>query len=129
MIGHRLKETRPDVVFHLAAQSLVLESYKNPIANWMTNILGTVNLLDALRELDKPCAAIMVTTDKVYENKEWLYPYRDNDRLGGNDPYSASKSACELAISSYRTSRKPIYYSLMITPINPAIKNIACYAA
>lgn len=104
MIGHRLKETRPDVVFHLAAQSLVLESYKNPIENWMTNVLGTVNLLDALRDLDKPCAAIMVTTDKVYENKEWLYPYRENDRLGGNDPYSASKAACELAISSYRTS-------------------------
>ena len=104
MIGHRLKETRPDVVFHLAAQSLVLESYKNPIANWMTNILGMVNLLDALRDLDKPCAAIMVTTDKVYENKEWPNPYRENDRLGGNDPYAASKAACELAISSYRTS-------------------------
>lgn len=104
MIGHRLKETRPDVVFHLAAQSLVLESYKNPIENWMTNVLGTVNLLDALRGFDKPCAVIMVTTDKVYENKEWLHPYRENDRLGGNDPYSASKAACELAISSYRTS-------------------------
>ncbi|MDP1842866.1 MAG: CDP-glucose 4,6-dehydratase [Sediminibacterium sp.] len=95
---------QPDVVFHLAAQPLVLRSYKEPELTYETNVLGTGNLLKALRNLDKPCSIVLITTDKVYENKEWIYPYRENDRLGGYDPYSSSKAACEILIQSYRQS-------------------------
>ncbi|GAB5436934.1 CDP-glucose 4,6-dehydratase [Falsiruegeria mediterranea] len=104
LVRDRVAEARPDVVFHLAAQPLVLASYDDPVANWDSNVMGTVHVLDALRQLDDPCAAVMITTDKVYENREWLHPYREGDRLGGHDPYSASKSACEIAIASYRKS-------------------------
>ncbi len=102
---HRLiAETRPDFVFHLAAQPLVRRSYRDATYTWETNVLGTVNVLDALRQLSHPCAAVMVTTDKCYENREWLYGYRENDPLGGHDPYSSSKAAAELAIASWRNS-------------------------
>ncbi|MGB8853807.1 MAG: CDP-glucose 4,6-dehydratase [Pirellulales bacterium] len=97
-------ETSPDFVFHLAAQPLVRRSYRKATYTWETNVLGTVHVLDALRQLDKPCAAVMVTTDKCYENREWLYGYRENDPLGGHDPYSSSKAAAELAIASWRNS-------------------------
>jgi CDP-glucose 4,6-dehydratase len=92
---------KPDFVFHLAAQSLVKDSYLNPVDTWSTNVIGTVNILESLRKLDKKCVAIMVTSDKCYENFEWVWGYRENDRLGGKDPYSASKSAAEFAIKSY----------------------------
>ena len=95
-------EVRPDIVFHLAAQPLVRESYQRPVETFATNVMGTVHLLDALRGLDGPCAAVMVTTDKVYENQESIYPYRETDTLGGHDPYAASKAACEIVIASYR---------------------------
>jgi len=100
----RVDETQPDVVFHLAAQPLVLASYDDPLATWNSNVMGTAHMLQALRGLSRPCAAVMITTDKVYENREWVHPYREDDPLGGHDPYSASKAASELVIASYRKS-------------------------
>lgn len=100
----RVDEVAPDVVFHLAAQPLVLASYEDPLDTWETNVMGTAHLLEALRGLSKPCAAVMITTDKVYENREWVHPYRESDPLGGHDPYSASKAGSELVISSYARS-------------------------
>jgi len=97
-----VRDTRPEIVFHLAAQSLVRPSYHDPLATYATNIMGTANLLDAVRGLDSIKVAVMVTTDKVYYNNEWIYPYRENDVLGGYDPYSASKAASEIVIASYR---------------------------
>ena len=97
-------ETRPEVVLHLAAQPLVRRAYAEPVATWATNVMGTIHLLEALRRLDQPCAAVLITTDKVYHNQEWLYGYRENDPLGGHDPYSSSKAAAELAIASWRSS-------------------------
>lgn len=101
-IAHLVQSARPDIVFHLAAQPLVRSSYQDPLATYATNVMGTANLLDALRGVDSCQVAIVVTTDKVYKNNEWLYPYREDDVLGGHDPYSASKAACEIVISSYR---------------------------
>ena len=95
---------QPQVVFHLAAQPLVRRSYRDPLGTWATNVQGSLNLLEALKPLQHPCAVVMVTTDKVYENQEWDYGYRESDRLGGHDPYSASKAAAELAIASWRAS-------------------------
>ena len=99
-----VQQSQPDVVFHLAAQPLVRSSYLDPLGTWSTNVNGSLHLLEALKLLKKPCAVIMVTTDKVYENREWGYGYREPDRLGGHDPYSASKAAAEIAISSWRSS-------------------------
>ena len=95
---------QPEVVFHLAAQPLVRQSYGDPLGTWATNVLGSLHLLEALKPLTNPCAVVMITTDKVYQNQEWVYGYRENDRLGGHDPYSASKAAAELAIASWRSS-------------------------
>jgi len=103
-VAARVAAVRPDVVFHMAAQPLVRRSYADPLLTWQTNVMGTVHLLDALRPLDRPCAAVIVTTDKVYENREWVHAYRETDRLGGHDPYSSSKAACELAVESWRKS-------------------------
>jgi CDP-glucose 4,6-dehydratase len=99
-----IREANPDIIFHLAAQSLVPESYKEPLLTVQVNTLGTVNLLEAVRQLALPTAIIAVTTDKCYENKEWLYGYRETDPMGGYDPYSASKAAAEILISSWRNS-------------------------
>ena len=98
-----VKEIQPDVIFHLAAQPLVRESYISPDITWETNVMGTINLLEAIRLL-KSCSVVIVTTDKVYENYSWEYSYRENDKLGGYDPYSSSKSAVELAVKSWRKS-------------------------
>ncbi|MDB5141284.1 MAG: CDP-glucose 4,6-dehydratase [Mucilaginibacter sp.] len=95
---------RPDFVFHLAAQPLVRRSYEIPSETFEVNAIGTANLLDAVKLLDNPCYSVLITTDKVYHNNEWEYPYRENDRLGGYDPYSASKACAELVIDSYRNS-------------------------
>ena len=95
---------KPDFIFHLAAKPLVKESYADPVETWQTNMIGTINILESLRYLNNKCSAIMITSDKSYENKEWVWGYRENDRLGGRDPYSASKSAAELAIKSYVNS-------------------------
>jgi len=95
---------RPDFVFHLAAQPLVRESYRRPLETYEVNTLGTAHVLEALRELRHSCAAVLVTTDKVYWNEEGRHAFRENDPLGGQDPYSASKAAAEILISSYRDS-------------------------
>ncbi|WP_029278147.1 CDP-glucose 4,6-dehydratase [Pedobacter borealis] len=95
---------QPDFIFHLAAQPLVRLSYEIPSETFEVNAIGTANVLDAVRLLEKPCTIVLVTTDKVYHNNEWEYPYRENDRLGGYDPYSASKACTELVIDSYRNS-------------------------
>lgn len=95
---------QPDYIFHMAAQALVLEGYKNPVETFQTNLMGTVHIMDALRDLKQACKAIMITTDKVYENLEREEPYVENEPLGGFDPYSNSKACCELAVSSYRNS-------------------------
>jgi CDP-glucose 4,6-dehydratase len=97
-----VRDARPEIVFHLAAQPLVRASYRDPLSTYATNVMGTANLLDALRGLDSIKVAVMVTTDKVYCNNEWIYPYRETDALGGHDPYSASKAASEIVIASYR---------------------------
>jgi CDP-glucose 4,6-dehydratase len=99
-----VNDAQPDFVFHLAAQPLVRRSYRDAVYTWETNVLGTVNVLDSLRSLEKPCAAVMVTTDKCYENREWPFGYREIDPLGGHDPYSSSKAAAEIAIASWRKS-------------------------
>jgi CDP-glucose 4,6-dehydratase len=103
-VASLVNEVKPQVVLHLAAQPLVRRSYVEPSATWATNVMGTVHLLEALRCLDEPCSAVLITTDKVYRNNEWLYGYRENDPLGGHDPYSSSKAATELAIASWRAS-------------------------
>lgn len=95
---------QPDFIFHLAAQPLVRRSYEMPLYTHEVNVLGTANLLEAVRELQKPCCVIIVTTDKVYENRELQYHYKETDKLGGYDPYSASKAAAEILVSSYRNS-------------------------
>lgn len=98
----RLATTQPEVVFHLAAQPLVRRSYDDPYETFRTNTLGSVNVLEAIRRLGLSCATVVVTTDKCYENREWCYGYRENDPLGGHDPYAMSKAAAELAVDSYR---------------------------
>lgn len=99
-----VRQARPEVVLHLAAQALVRPGYSDPLTTFSTNVMGTAHLLDALRGLDSVRAVVVVTTDKVYQNLEWPYPYREDDALGGHDPYSASKAAAELVVASYRAS-------------------------
>ncbi|MGI9317395.1 MAG: CDP-glucose 4,6-dehydratase [bacterium] len=96
-----IEDTAPDFVFHLAAQALVNKSYQDPIETLQTNIMGTANLLDALRNRNKKCVAVMITSDKCYDNVEWEWGYRENDRLGGKDPYSASKGGAEFVIRTF----------------------------
>ena len=114
-----VQELKFDVVFHLAAQPLVRESYKNPLDTWSTNVQGSLNLLESLKHYNHNCAVVMITTDKVYLNRELPYAYHETDRLGGHDPYSASKAACELAINSWRLSycspEKPSHNLLIAT--------------
>jgi CDP-glucose 4,6-dehydratase len=95
---------QPDIVFHLAAQPLVRRSYIESVETWNTNVIGTIHVLEALKSLTHPCAAVLITTDKCYQNREWVYGYRETDPLGGYDPYSSSKAAAELAIASWRNS-------------------------
>jgi CDP-glucose 4,6-dehydratase len=94
-------EEQPDFVFHLAAQAVVKKSYEDPMETWETNVIGTLNVLEALRNLKKVCRAIIITSDKCYDNVEWVWGYRETDAMGGPDPYSASKGAAELAIRSH----------------------------
>lgn len=105
---HNLKqvfiEHQPEIVVHMAAQSLVRRSYKKPIETYETNVMGSLNVLESVREVSSVRAVIMVTTDKCYENKEWFWAYRENEPMGGHDPYSSSKGCAELLISSYRNS-------------------------
>ena len=102
-----VSKTQPDFVFHLAAQPLVRQSYLAPVETYQTNVLGTLNLLEGLRLLEKPCVAILITSDKCYDNVEWFWGYRETDALGGPDPYSASKGGAELVIRSHVKSFFP----------------------
>jgi len=99
-----LKEINPDLVFHLAAQPLVRLSYDQPTETLMTNVMGTVHVLEACRNLDKLKAIVIITSDKCYDNKEWLWGYREDEAMGGKDPYSASKACAEILTASYRHS-------------------------
>lgn len=101
-VARVVRDSRPEVVLHLAAQALVRPGYRDPLGTHATNIMGTAHLLDAVRGLDCVRVALVVTTDKVYRNREWPHPYREGDELGGHDPYSASKAAAELVTASYR---------------------------
>ena len=94
-------DTKPDYIFHLAAQALVRPSYENPIETMTTNAIGSASILDALRRLNRPVVVLMITSDKAYDNVEWLWGYRETDRIGGKDPYSASKGMAELVIKTY----------------------------
>ena len=99
-----LQTVKPEIVFHLAAQPLVQESYREPVTTFATNVMGTVNLLESVRSCDTIKAVVNVTTDKCYENREWVWPYRENEPLGGYDPYSSSKACSELVTAAYRSS-------------------------
>lgn len=99
-----VKKFRPEVVIHMAAQPLVRRSYADPLETYTTNVIGTANVLEAVRHCDSVRSVVVITTDKVYENQEWCWPYRENDRLGGYDPYSNSKACAELVTSSFRNS-------------------------
>ncbi len=99
-----MKEARPEIVFHLAAQPLVLEGYRDPVTTYETNVMGTVNILEAIRQTGSVRSFVNVTTDKVYKNNEWCWGYRENEPLDGYDPYSNSKSCSELVTHSYRQS-------------------------
>jgi CDP-glucose 4,6-dehydratase len=103
-VARSISEAEPDFVFHLGAQAIVRVSFEEPVDTYITNLLGTIHVLEAMRMIKKPCAAVMVTTDKCYENREWVYGYREDDSLGGHDPYSSSKAAAEIAIASWRRS-------------------------
>ena len=103
-VRRSIQAVRPDYAFHLAAQPLVREAYARPVETYATNVQGTTHVLEALRETTHPCAAVFITTDKCYENREWVYGYREVDPLGGHDPYSSSKAAAELVIQAYRRS-------------------------
>ncbi len=99
-----LREAAPEVVIHMAAQSLVRHSYAEPVETFSTNVLGTVHVLDAVRRVPSVRSVVIVTSDKCYLNREWVWGYREDDRLGGHDPYSGSKGAAELAVTAYRSS-------------------------
>jgi len=103
-----MREFRPEVVFHLAAQPLVRYSYEDPIGTYETNVIGTARVLDAVRRTPSVRAVVSVTTDKCYENKEWVWPYRETDPLGGYDPYSSSKACAEIVSAAFRQSYFPV---------------------
>jgi CDP-glucose 4,6-dehydratase len=99
-----VQKFNPEIIFHLAAQPLVRVSYRQPVETFATNVLGSIHILEAARKINSVLSIVMVTTDKVYRNNEWFWPYREDDALGGYDAYSASKAASEIAIASYRSS-------------------------
>jgi CDP-glucose 4,6-dehydratase len=98
------QQFQPELILHLAAQSLVRKSYAEPVSTYAVNVLGTTHVLEVARQVESVRAVVVITTDKCYENKEWLWPYRENDRLGGHDPYSNSKACAELVTDAYRRS-------------------------
>jgi len=103
-LSYAFLTTQPEIVFHLAAQPLVRQSYREPLETWSTNVMGTANVFEACRQTPSVRAIVAITTDKCYENCEWPWGYRENDRLGGHDPYSASKAGSELVAASYRSA-------------------------
>lgn len=107
LVRRIMEEHRPEVVFHLAAQPLVRASYEDPLGTYAVNVMGTAHVLDAVRLTGNVRAVVTITTDKCYENREWVWPYREEDRLGGYDPYSNSKACAELVTEAYRNSFFP----------------------
>lgn len=103
-IENAMMQAKPEIVFHMAAQAFVIPSYKDPRNTWQTNVIGALNVFEAVRKVKTVKVMVNITSDKCYENLEWPYPYRETDRLGGHEPYSASKAASELLSSSYRKS-------------------------
>ncbi|MBN2887248.1 MAG: CDP-glucose 4,6-dehydratase, partial [Chromatiaceae bacterium] len=103
-LNRAILDAAPEIVFHLAAQPLVRAGYADPVATYAVNVMGTVHLLEAVRRCPSVRALVVVTTDKCYENREWVWPYRENDPLGGHDPYSSSKAAAELVTQAYRSA-------------------------
>ena len=101
------KEHKPEIVFHLAAQPLVRFSYQEPVETYQTNVMGTLNIIEAIRNINSVRSVVMITTDKCYENKEWVWGYREDEPMGGHDPYSSSKGCAELLIASFRASFFP----------------------
>ena len=99
-----VQNSKPEIIFHLAAQPLVRYSYENPVETYSTNVMGLVNLLEAVRNTPEVKSVVIVTTDKCYENREWVWPYRENEAMGGHDPYSSSKGCAELVVAAYRSS-------------------------
>jgi CDP-glucose 4,6-dehydratase len=111
-LAKAMSDARPEIVFHLAAQPLVRYSYEAPVETYATNVMGTVHLLEAVRKTDTVCAVVIVTSDKCYENREWHWGYRENEPMGGYDPYSSSKGCAELVTAAYRNSYfNPAAYS------------------
>jgi CDP-glucose 4,6-dehydratase len=104
LLAEALRDAAPEIVIHMAAQAIVLDSYADPVSTYSTNVMGTVNLLEAIRRTTGVRAVIVVTTDKCYENREWVWGYRENEPLGGHDPYSSSKASAELVSAAYRRS-------------------------
>ncbi len=104
LLRQTVADFQPSIVFHLAAQPLVIDGYEQPVYTFEVNAIGTANLLEAVRGVQGKCTVVNITTDKVYDNKEWHYPYRETDALGGYDPYSASKACAELVSAAYRSS-------------------------
>lgn len=113
LLTEAIKSAEPDIVIHMAAQALVRSGYSDPINNYMTNVMGTVHLLEACRHQNSIAAILIVTTDKCYENREWQWGYREIDRLGGRDPYSNSKACAELVTAAYRDS----FYTTTSAPL------------
>lgn len=103
-LASALRSAEPDIVIHLAAQPLLRYSYANPCETYRTNVMGTVHLLQAVRQISAVRVVLNITSDKCYENREWVWGYRENDRLGGRDPYSSSKACAELVASAFRAS-------------------------
>lgn len=116
MLQKALDEAKPEIVIHMAAQALVRRSYAEPVENYATNVMGTVNLLEAVRHAGGVRAVLMITSDKCYENREWLWGYRENESMGGFDPYSSSKGCAELVTAAYRNS----YFSSTETAVASA---------
>ena len=108
-----IEKYKPDIAFHLAAQPLVRLSYKEPKATYETNVMGTVNILEAIKNSDSVKSVVVITTDKCYQNKECVYGYREDDPMGGYDPYSSSKGCAELVVSAYRNSFY-IFHNLLL---------------
>ena len=108
LLSETIARTEPEIVFHLAAQPLVRESYENPILTYQSNVVGSISVYEACRYCESVKAIVSITTDKVYENLEWVWSYRENDRLGGHDLYSSSKACMELMTKSYRNSFFPL---------------------
>jgi CDP-glucose 4,6-dehydratase len=108
LLSASLSAFAPEVVFHMAAQSVVLRSHEDPVETYSTNVLGTVHVLEAVRRMRRPCSVVNVTTDKCYDNRGWVWGYRETDALGGRDPYSSSKSCAELVGDAYRASFFPM---------------------